>query len=37
MMNADKGTAEKITSLIMSGTNEEPATVDDIRKALGKP
>lgn len=37
MINADKGTAEKITSLIMSGTNEEPATVDDIRQALGKP
>lgn len=37
MVNADKGTAEKITSLIMSGTNEEPATVDDIRNALGKP
>jgi hypothetical protein len=37
MMNADPKEADRVTSLIMSRTRDDPATIDDIRAALGKP
>ena len=37
MMNADPKEADRVTSLIMSRTRDDPASIDDIRAALGKP
>jgi hypothetical protein len=36
MVNAGKAASEKVTSMVMSRPADDPATIDDIRAALGK-
>ena len=36
IVNAGKAASEKVTSMVMSRPADDPATIDDIRAALGK-